>query len=250
MYLMYVDESGDTGVGASQTSHFILSGIVVHESHWREWIGHLKSLRANLRDFYGLPVRNEIHASEYLRKPLVGIQKHQRLAILRNVLDEVAQRDYLSVTNVVVDKTTKLPNYDVFESAWKILFQRFENTLQFGNFPGKHRNDHGLIFTDATSGEKLTSLMRKMAVYTHVPFGSGQGSRNLKVTKIIEDPHEKDSAHSLPIQMCDVCAYFLQQYYSPNGYVRKKRAHNYFERLKPVLNLKASNQHVLGIVEI
>jgi len=31
LYLLYVDESGDTGLTGSQSRYFILSGFVVHE---------------------------------------------------------------------------------------------------------------------------------------------------------------------------------------------------------------------------
>lgn len=34
MHLMYVDESGDTGVTNSPTKHFALSSLIVHELHW------------------------------------------------------------------------------------------------------------------------------------------------------------------------------------------------------------------------
>lgn len=250
MYLMYVDESGDTGVEALHTNYFILTGLVVHETRWREFIDVLVGLRKRLNDRYGLPVRAELHASEYIRKQVFNIAKHDRLAIMRNVIDEIAKYDFISITNIVVRKDNKPDGYDVFNHAWQALFQRFENTLRSGNFPGAYRTDYGLVFTDATSGEKLIRLVRKMSVYNPVPNRNGVGYRDLPIVKIIEDPHEKDSKDSLPIQICDICAYFLKQYYAPNGYVKRKRASKYFERLDGVLNKRASSTHPLGIVEL
>jgi len=58
-----------------------------------------------------------------------------RLQILQDFIDEIAQTNYISITNVVVDKTSKTSDYDVFANAWQALFQRFENTLLHGNFP-------------------------------------------------------------------------------------------------------------------
>lgn len=252
MYIMYVDESGDTGLGNTQTTHFVLSGIVVHESRWRDFIGALIALRKTLRSVYGLPVRGEIHSSEFINSRPFNIEKHDRLAILRNCLDEMAKIDFISITNVVVTKAGKPQDYDVFHSAWGTLFQRFENTLLHGNFPGKHSRDHGILLTDATAGTKLLRLVRRMAVYNYIPNDQryGGGSRNIPIQRIIEDPHLKDSAETYPIQMCDVAAYFLYQRYSPNAYIRKKRATRYFDRLTPVLNTRASRFNPLGIVEI
>jgi hypothetical protein len=250
MYLMYVDESGDSGLVGSPTSHFGLSGLVVHESDWRATINQLIAFRKTLRASYGLPVRTEIHASEYLRSPPVpGMPRHIRLAILRNLIDEVAKIPGASVTNVIVNKIGKPAGYDVFESAWKALFQRFENTLIWGNFPGRHRNDYGLVLTDATDGNKLQRLVRKMAVYNPIPnqAWAGPGTRNLPILRVIEDPHPKDSKDSLFIQACDTTAYFLHQAFAPNSFVRKIGAQNYLARLRPVLNLRAS-RHALGVV--
>lgn len=249
MYLMYVDESGDTGLTGSPSRYFVLSGLVVHESNWHAFINHLSNLKKTLRSNYGLMLRTEIHSSEFIRKPIDQIAKHNRLAILRNCLDELTKFPNLSITNVVVDKLGKPPTYDVFNAAWGTLFQRFENTLHFGNFPGGFNDDYGMVLTDATSGEKLSRLMRRMSVYNFVPYRNGS-TRNIPIKKIIEDPHGKDSRSSLPIQMADVCAYFLQQKMQPNSYVRRKSGQNYFNRLKPVLNLNASKSNALGVVHI
>lgn len=53
---MYVDESGDTGLDRSPTSYFALSGLVVHESQWRNFINQLIAFRKTMRSVYLLPV--------------------------------------------------------------------------------------------------------------------------------------------------------------------------------------------------
>lgn len=252
MYLMYVDESGDAGLTGSPTRYFAMSGIVVHESRWRDLINALIAFRKVLRTVYGLPIRGEIHASEFVNHRAFDLDRHVRLSILRNTLDELAKLNFISITNVIVDKQGKPPQYDVFHSAWGTLFQRFENTLVHGNFPGAFSSDHGLVITDATAGHKLTRLVRRMAVFNYIPndVRFGGGSRNIPIKRIIEDPYGKNSHETLPIQMCDVAAYFLLQRFAPNSYIRRQRAQAYFDRLKPVLNLRASRFNALGIVSL
>lgn len=247
---MYVDESGDTGLKGSPTRYFALSGIVVHESRWRDFVETIVAFRKTLRKAYLLPVRAEIHASEFINKRAYDLDRHVRLAILRNTLDELAKIDFISITNVVVQKAGKSEGYDVFTNAWRTLFQRFENTLVHGNFPGGFRRGHGIVITDATAGRNLQLLVRKMAVFNYIPHDPryGDGARNEPVTRIIEDPHGKDSADTYPIQMCDVVAYFLHQKFAPNAYIRRQRASSYFDRLDPVLNKHASRAHPQGIV--
>lgn len=250
MYLMYVDESGDPGNNTDQSRYFCLSGIVVHESEWRLFIDSLLEFRRTIRDVYDFPLRAEIHAVEMLRKSQFGIEKYDRLAILRNFLDELAKYNFISITNVVVDKEGKPDDFDIFGAAWRTLFQRFENTLVHGNFPGGYKRSFGTVFTDATSGKRLSNIMRRMSAYNPIPNRYGAGFRDVPIQRIIEDPSERNSVNSLPIQACDVAAYFLQQRQRPNSYVRKKRAHAYFDRLDPVLNKVASTADPQGVVRI
>lgn len=252
MYIMYVDESGDTGLTHSPTDFFVLSGIVVHERRWRDFLNTLIAFRKTLRNVHNLPIRTEIHASHYINRRPIELARHVRLAVLRNSLDELAKLEYISITNVVVRKAGKPADYDVFDNAWRTLFQRFENTMTHGNFPGGFKYDHGIVVTDATAGRKLLRLVRKMAVHNFIPHDAyhGGGARNVPITKIIEDPHGKDSAETLPIQMADVVAYFLHQRYKPASYIKTRRAQFYFDRLDPVLNKRASRFNPLGIVEL
>lgn len=178
--------------------------------------------------------------------------RHTRLAILRNLLDELAKIDYISITNVVIEKKNKHDSYDIFDSGWKTLIQRFENTIRNGNFPGTYSTDKGLIIVDNTDGPKLQKLTRKMSTYNPIPnkMGIGIGYRNMPTVTIIEDPHHKNSADSYFIQAADVSAYFLKQKLSPNAYIKRQGASNYFNRLSPVLNTKARKNDEFGIVRI
>lgn len=249
---MYVDESGDTGLVNSPTRYFVLSGIVVHESRWRDFLNVLIAFRRTLKSAYGLPVRAEIHSAPMISHSYYGLARFVRLAILRNCLDELAKIPYISIINIVVDKATKPPNYDVFGRAWITLFQRFENTLLSGNFPGNARDDFGIVITDATAGKQLSLLVRRMAVVNYIPHLPwwGTGSRNVPIARLIEDPYGKNSANTLPVQMADVVAYCLHQRFAPNAYFRKQKAQFYFNRAKPVLNLLASRADPLGVVKI
>lgn len=250
MYLMYVDESGDPGLVGSPTKYFALTGIVVHESRWREFQELLLDFRRTMKKVHGLPIKTEIHAAPYLRSPPVpGMARHVRLAILRNMLDELAKVDYISVTNVLIDKSGKSTGFDVFETAWKFLFQRFENTVKYGNLPGGYRSSSAMVFVDDTNGDKLNKIMRKMAVYNPIPNFGGVGYRPMPITRVIEDPTVRNSATSRAIQAADVCAYFLHQKFSPNSYVRKSGARTYFDRLDLILNKKASINDAQGIVK-
>lgn len=92
MYLMYVDESGDTGVDNSPTQFFVLSSLIVHELRWVACIDQLIAFRRRMRDTFGLKMNDEIHAAALIRGPgkLAEIRRNDRLTILRMFADEIA----------------------------------------------------------------------------------------------------------------------------------------------------------------
>lgn len=254
MYLMYVDESGDTGKINSPTRYFILTGIILHELRWKSTLENLVGFRRQLRIDYGLKLREEIHCADFINKPgqLIRIKRNLRLDIMKKCIRWLSTQNDLSVITVSVDKSRN--QGDIFELAWTGLIQRFENTVRYKNFPGPtNTDDKGMVLPDNTDGNKLTKLIRKMRHYNIVPNRGDLytgGFRNLKLDYIIEDPFLKDSASSFIHQIADVVAYFARQKYEPNAYLKKKGGINYYDKLEPVLLKQASRKHPLGIVEM
>jgi hypothetical protein len=253
MYLMYVDESGDVGIKNSPSRYFVLSGLVVHELRWLPYLDRFIDFRRRMRDMYGLYLRDEIHAAAMINNPgdMVRIKRHNRLAIIRAFADELATMSNLNIVNVVVDKSGKNDNYDVFQNAWRTLIQRFENTVSHRNFSGPHNPDErGIIIPDNTEGQRLIQLIRRMRRYNPIPSRSeyGGGYRDLRLQTIIEDPWLKDSGDSYYIQAVDVCAFLLYQKLAPSSYMKKKSGYNYFDKLEPILCKVASKKDSMGIV--
>lgn len=188
MYIMYVDESGDSGLppprGTSPTMLYCLTGLVVHELRWLETLQGFLQFRHRLKNKYGVYLDDELHSAEMFSKPtelpasLRKLKKHERLAIIRHHADQIAASSAIRLINVCVDKRRgKDADSDaVFKRAWYALFQRFENTIQRRNFPGPP-NDHerGIVFPDATDARRLVPCEEEN--FSH-PFGGiGTGSR-------------------------------------------------------------------------
>jgi len=190
---MYVDESGDCGlpVTGSPTRYFILTGLVIHELRWKETVDRLIDFRKRMKSAFQLRLRDEIHAAEMLsrRSPKLSyIPRNNRLTILRHHINEIAALQDVSIINVVVDKTGKAAEYNVFEMAWKALLQRFENTISHKNFAGPaNADDRGVLFPDHTDDKKLRILIRKMRKFNPIPNTSqmGPGYRQMPLVTVI-----------------------------------------------------------------
>ena len=255
MYLMYVDETGDVGLSGSPTRYFVLTGLVVHELHWKTSLDQLVAFRRRMKSKFGLLQAEEIHAAAMINKPgkLVRIKRNDRLTILREFADELATIQALNIINVVVDKQGKPQGYDAFDAAWTALIQRFENTMGHRNFPGPpNPNERGIVFPDQTDERKLRILFRRLRHFNTVPNQArfGPGYRNLSITTLVEDPNLRNSAHSYFIQAADLATFLLYQSVQPCQYFRQKGARRYFFRLKPILCTVASNTSSYGIVKL
>lgn len=253
MYFLYVDESGDSGMVNTPSPYIVLTGIVVHELRWNEYLDRLVDFRKRMRDSFVLLLREEIHSARLINKPssLVRIKRNDRVTILRSFASELASMPDLNVINIVVEKGTKSSSYDVTESAWTMLIQRFSNTISHRNFSGPANSDErGFVIPDMSEVKKITGLLRRMRKYNPVPNGAGHGAgyRNLIVSNLVEDPFFKNSEHSYFIQAADLAAFLLYQKLCPSSYARKKGLSNYFERLDPILCKVASRTAPQGIV--
>jgi len=242
MYLIYIDESGDTGMNNSPTKYFILSGLVIHETNWRTTLENLVEFRKDLRDYKGLKIRDEIHAVNFINKPgdLMRIKRNDRLDILKKCLDWLNNQENLKIITIVVNKQNKNFDNDIFEYAWSEFIKNFENNIKLKNFYYTNNQDEkGLILPDNTDGEKLTQIVRKM-----------RHNKTIKLELVIEDPFMKDSKNSLLHQMVDVVAYAAKQLYEPNAYINKKGNGNFYQRLSNVVLKQTGSENSLGIIEI
>jgi hypothetical protein len=52
-----------SGLVNSPTRYFVLTGLVVHELRWRTYLDRLVAFRRQIRQEYGLRLREELHAA-------------------------------------------------------------------------------------------------------------------------------------------------------------------------------------------
>lgn len=244
---MYVDESGDPGIHKYSSPHFILSGLIISESEWKEYLSRLKTFRKSLKEQYGLNQRTEIHASELIRIKSLDeyrkIYKTDRINILRDFCEQIPIIfDNAKVINVCFNIEDFEDSLTLQKQAWSKLIQRFDTYLK------KTVKDKGIIVADDTDSHVIMQLLRKMRVYN--PISSHFTSRfyNAPVDNIIEDIFQRSSHHSYFIQTVDVIAHLLYRQEYPKGSLRKYGIENLFKRFEPILLKEASKSVELGIV--
>lgn len=119
----YIDESFDT-------EKFCLSAIGIRHTEWRECFERVREHRRFLKKDYGIFLRKEIHAQEFVngrgRVSDRVIGKHERSRIFEGLLRLVAQLPSVFVINICLDTKGRK---NVQLDAWDRLTNRIERTL-------------------------------------------------------------------------------------------------------------------------
>lgn len=118
-------------------------------------------------------LKEEIRAAEFINgKPKlkhVG-NRYQRLLILKECLDYLNSKSYISIVTLRYEKSPARVGKDVFEEAWSWFIQRIENTMIAGNFHGGFTKDKAILIPDNSDVSKLNSITRKMRRFNLVHF--------------------------------------------------------------------------------
>jgi len=120
----YVDESYDK-------DRFCLSAIAIRHSHWREAFDEIKAHRLRLKADYGIFLRSELHATEFVagRGHISGqrVTKWERSRIFLGILRLVASLPEVMLFNICI------PNKGIAKTqmtAWDRLTNRVERTMR------------------------------------------------------------------------------------------------------------------------
>jgi hypothetical protein len=248
--------------------------MAIRHSVWDECFRMIRDHRRELREKHGLFMTKEIHAREFVagrgRVSDRIIGKYQRSQIFLGLLQLVARLPEVQLINVCLEKCNhKDPEMD----AWNRLVNRVERTmkefddrevrdrertlaalkgratdreLRFVSARLRNYRSRAYIISDEGKQDQITKALRKMRVWNPTPsmygaWPSGDRTRNITTSRIIEDPTFKPSDRSYFIQLVDCVAYaLLKQEVEPTEHIKKYKINEMFgSTLSRVLFLPA-----------
>jgi hypothetical protein len=205
MHLVYVDESGDTGLTNSPTREYLLVAIMVPEDNWHTILTRVNRARRRMKTTLGLDFSAEIHAAEFLggAHTHLGLTAWQRVRAIRWLLKEISREPELQLVAIGVKKQ---PNGGILHPAWAKLVDETE----------KRTADRTILLTDVTDRKAVLKAIHHREE-VEAPNTPG------KSEKLVEDPIHLDSRHSRFIQLSDLLAYLLRQGIQPNAHFKHEQ---------------------------
>lgn len=258
MHIAYYDEAGDDGFPSYSSSLFVLTSLYLHYTQWRATYEAIWDFRKQINTAFGLPVKIEFHARQFLlgKDPYrqFKIPEDKRGDVISLFCDRVAGLEVKIINVAIVKPRIQLATYSVLDRALTYSVQRIENDLK----PDEDPANRFLIITDAGRVGKMRNTTRRIQRINFIPSKFGPTPYRKEIQALIEDPLPKDSKESYFIQCADLISYVVYLYAlieTSTGALPKrlpsnvdyKRVCDWMNRLKPALNLKASN-HPFGIV--
>ena len=238
MYLMYADESGNTGTDLDNKEQpiFVLAGILIDSSKWHEINNYFNKAKVQI-----LPIleNTEIHTSELFNSSKKSIFNqfdwHNNFLVLEKLVDLILGLD-LTVHYIAIDKKPfKRGVNKVFNNTLKIDPYIYSFGKLYDNVSKilSTRNQKGLIFLD----DILTIPSQLHNIYPTL------SKDNLTM---IEEAMFIKSQNTNFIQIADLFAFYIEKYYSIiSGYkkyseVKEKHCLHMYEKLSKKISLVGS----------
>lgn len=220
MYVAYIDESGDSGLGAGSSRTYILSCVFVRSSHWLEAFDGLIGFRRFLKKELGVPMHAEIKANSLLKNTGdfkdLELSEHARHFIYKGLL-RLQPKLGLSAFAVVINKSGLYGAAKPFDTAWTFMLQRLERL-------STNESTEIMLIHDEGEPLRIRKLARKSRRFGTAGSMFG-GHLNVPFKGLLDDSISRSSKQSYFLQLADLNAYaaFRRIYPPPAGIPRRRQ---------------------------
>jgi hypothetical protein len=206
MEILYVDESGKSGLADPRQPYFVLAGLAVDEGDWRNIEAALNNATDAVVPIATRPPRWELHASEIIAKsgPFHSLSDVQRETLLDIQVDTIT-RYGLTIFVVLAKKSEYLQRFaaqrpDPADMAYEYMLERFAFYLERKSWKC------GLVISDDQKGQEA-AIRAKHSLYRR------QGTSGRRINSILETTVFMPSHESPMLQLVDGVAYWANRRY-------------------------------------
>lgn len=220
---MYIDEAGVEAKN-DQTQYFVTSGAIFHEDDLTDMKKTVHAFKNNI--FTGKFANNEIHTHDIYKgkNKFLGITPSQIDTILTSLYTIINNLNF-STISVAIDKPalmkSKFSNYDVLETAYKFLVERFDKYL-------RRTENMGIIRIDKTSDRPNILNKKDGKILSEINNIRHHGTNWQSIKNIVEEPLFYDSLLRKGLQIADAVVYCTNRHLN-----KKSDFDNYWDLLYP-----------------
>lgn len=216
MYLLYIDESGDTiPLSQSGKNFLVLTGCVVHEKDIHQIENSLRQIKEKYYQNPDIEIKSnflryanpDINTSSILK--LNSREKYNELeADVTKFLKEIP----ITLYSVVIDKKSyweQYPSQNPYDIAYMFLLERFQKYL-------KEQEELGICIIDPREGQVEKTFIGKELDYIHNKMRFEDGSFWSQCPNIVERLLFSTSDKTVGIQIADLYCYPIYHMFEYN----------------------------------
>jgi hypothetical protein len=234
MHLVYIDDSKGDRLAC-------FSAIAIPDDSWHSALAHITEARQQLKSCYGLFVRKELHAVDF-------VSGHGRYS--DRFLPKAARAD---IFKFILSCVALLPGARLFNAAVPIAEEErgFNWLLNRVNTNMERSGSHAVVISD--EGKNYDAMLRRMRRVNYIPsrYGHWPGhgaSKNFPVTRILEDIVYRDSTRSYFVQLADFCGWALLRRERPTLAAQHYGLHDAFYITEPIMVKQANRRDPYGVI--
>lgn len=238
MYLMYADESGNTGTDLDNKEQpiFVLSGILVETNKWHHINDYFNRKKIEI-----LPIlkNTEIHTTELFNSSKKSVFRQfswqKSLKTIENLIDVIAELE-LNVYYIAIDKKC-------FKKGVNTIFN---NSLEIDpyiySFGKLYNNVSQILYESGNNGIIFLDNMLSIPYKLHNIYPTIFQNNHT----IIEEAIFVNSKSTNFIQIADIFAFYIQKYISINNNyktydkIKQKHCLDMYKKLSKKINTNAS----------
>lgn len=232
---MYIDESGVPEI-TDPTKYFVTTGVIFHENS----LVNMKRIISEFKDrqFIGKLKDAEIHLYDMYKgkKEFYGLTPQEIKIILDDLYDEL-RKIHFSIISIVINKqdlkTSKYAHYDILETGYTYLIERFDKFL-------RRTNNKGVIRIDKMKNKPFALSPKDTKILNQINKIRKHGTNWQTIENIVEEPFFIESHLRKGLQIADAVVYCVNRYYNQNP-----EFNNYWDILKTKMHSSDSGS-ILG----
>lgn len=201
MHFLYVDESGDVGRKPGSSSHFVLTGLLIHHTARLSLEREVKALRLRMKGAFGFPEDAEMHAAELLSKnsDQFGIALEKRIRCALHAVGFIRNHPELHALRAIHDKTGDAGC--AYAIAWGRLLEQAANRQALDSSAQDCPSTGLIVVCDDHRTAPRRSVLSSLPHY--------------RKDQVIDLPFGMDSRDSMLLQLADLTAYLTKQELAP-----------------------------------
>lgn len=235
MYLMYVDESGSTGLDLENKNQpfFVLTGVHVSQNNWHPINDFFEQEKLKI---YPNFKNIEIHATELFnsspKSPFYNNYWKDNFKILEELVELISNLD-IGLSCAVIDKKNYKKYFgnnilvDPYLYSFALLYKQFNDKLS-------EINDYGIVFCD-----ELKNMEKSLEIlYPRL---------NIDNKNIIEKTFYLNSKKNNFIQIADICSFYINKYncienkqFTMDNF-KKEHCVKMYNKISKILGIKDEN---------